>query len=196
MSRLLPLIACALLFTACEGMEAPVAGLEVGEVLASGPEPLEFLTPEARQSLYAQLILASRDEDGLPAQDTPVLFVMGTDEGLLGAPALPASVDLLQTPASADRVAVRLDADFRQWPDERCECLQGLSEREAAELVARSLLWHWELEVDREVVVERAVGAPYAAAWIDGILRLNPALLYLASAPGLRAGPASALSGR
>src|SRR5690606_20303473 len=148
------------------------------------------------QALYGQLILTSQDEEGLPAQDTPVLFVLGTEEGLIGAPALPPSVDLLQIPSTADAVALRLDADFNRWPGERCDCLQGLSEREAAELVARSLLWHWGLEADREVIVERAVGAPYAAAWIDGILRLNPALLYLASAPGLRTGPASALSGR
>lgn len=196
MSRLLPALVCALLLSACDGMEMPASGLQVGQVLVIGPEQLEFIAPEARQSLYADLIATSRTEEGLPA---PVLFVLGTEEGMVGAPALPHSVDLLQTPNIAESMSLRLDTAFRQWPGERCECLQGLSEREAAELVARSLLWHWGLEVEREVVVERAVGAPYAAAWIDGILRLNPALLYLASAPGLLVGPTpapSSFSGR
>jgi len=34
------------------------------------------------------------------------------------------------------------------------------------------------------VQVDRAAGAPYAAAWVDGALRLNPAFVLLAAAAG------------
>ena len=33
------------------------------------------------------------------------------------------------------------------------------------------------------IVVERAAGAPWAAAYIDGILRVNPSFVYMAAAP-------------
>jgi hypothetical protein len=34
------------------------------------------------------------------------------------------------------------------------------------------------------VRVDRALGAPYAAAYVDGVMRVNPAFLYLAAAAG------------
>jgi hypothetical protein len=33
------------------------------------------------------------------------------------------------------------------------------------------------------VLVVRTSGAPYAAAWIDGTLRVNPAFVVMAAAP-------------
>ena len=33
--------------------------------------------------------------------------------------------------------------------------------------------------------VERAVGAPYAVAFADGVLRVNPSFLYMAAAFGM-----------
>jgi hypothetical protein len=34
------------------------------------------------------------------------------------------------------------------------------------------------------VQVDKASGAPYAVAYVDGILRINPAFLYMAAAQG------------
>ena len=71
------------------------------------------------------------------------------------------------------------------WPTDRRDSLGGLSEREAAELVARSLLSGWKVDdAQQTILVDRAAGAPYAAAWVDGILRVNPSLLYLAASIG------------
>jgi hypothetical protein len=65
------------------------------------------------------------------------------------------------------------------WSTERRDSLQGLSESEAAELVARSLAARWNLHPRAALRVDRADGVPYAAAYTDGVLRLNPVLLYL-----------------
>jgi hypothetical protein len=70
-----------------------------------------------------------------------------------------------------------------RWPLERRDALQGLSEREAAELVARSLAARWGLGPARGSGSSALPGAPYAAAYAESVLRVNPALLYLAAAP-------------
>ena len=87
--------------------------------------------------------------------------------------------------------ALVFDARGERWPEDRREGLQGLSEREAAELVARTLLTHWGVRPEGTVQVDRASGAPYAVAYVDGILRINPAFLYLAAAYGLASMPAT-----
>ena len=46
-----------------------------------------------------------------------------------------------------------------------------------------TLLSLWNVQTTGAVNVVRAPGAPYAAAWIDGELRLNPAFVYMAPAP-------------
>jgi ABC-type sugar transport system substrate-binding protein len=69
------------------------------------------------------------------------------------------------------------------FAEDRRDAFQGLSEREAAELIARSLINLWNVKPSGPVTVVRMPGAPYAAAWIDGQLRLNPAFVYMASAP-------------
>ena len=69
--------------------------------------------------------------------------------------------------------------------------VHGLSEREASELVARTLLTHWGIQQTGPVQVDRVSGAPYAVAYVDGILRINPAFLYLAAASGLASTPAN-----
>lgn len=48
--------------------------------------------------------------------------------------------------------------------------------------MARSLLSQWGIGQDGRIAVDRATGAPYAAAYVDGILRINPSFLYLATA--------------
>lgn len=188
MARLLLPLALILGLTACDGSVAPARTTQgLSGLLADGPEQLEFAPVEERVELFADLVRLSRDEDGLPAESTPVLFALDTREGLFGAPGLPSRVDLLAAPGSAAGPSLIFDEGARRWPDDAREALLGLSEREAAGLVARSLLTHWGLSPEADILVERAPGAPYAAAWLDGILRINPVLLYLASAPGAQA---------
>lgn len=169
------------------GSRAPIP-LSVTQALSGSPEQLEFESAASRLELYAELARRSQLEAGSLAATKPVLFAFGRDGALVGAPGLGATTDLLQTPDAGSGLLLVLEGGFDRWPEDRRDSLQGLSEREAAELVARSLLHLWSVHPAGHVQVERAAGAPYAAAWLDGILRLNPALLYLASAQGLPPG--------
>lgn len=78
-----------------------------------------------------------------------------------------------------------LDGSADPWPRDPREALGGRSERELAGRVAAALALRAGLTGRPEV--ERDVEAPYAAAVVEGQVRLNPALLYLAAAPGRRA---------
>lgn len=192
MLRLLLPLALILGLTACDGSVAPArTAPALSSLLADGPEQLEFSSSDERVELFDALVRLSRDEAGRPAEATPVLFALDTREGLFGAPALPPRVDLLAAADAGSGTSLLFDEGSRRWPDDAREALQGLSEREAAGLVARSLLMHWGLDPESDVLVERAPGAPYAAAWLDGILRINPVLLYLATAPGAAVGAPS-----
>jgi hypothetical protein len=94
-------------------------------------------------------------------------------------------MDLFQSWDAGGGIQLEFNARAgERWPEDRREGLQGLSEREAAELVARTLMAHWGIHPEGTVQVDRASGAPYAVAYVDGILRINPAFLYLAAAYG------------
>ena len=80
-------------------------------------------------------------------------------------------------PDAGEPTALVFEGD--RWSQERRDSLQGLSEREAVELVARSLAARWALHPRGALRVDRADGVPYAAAYADGVLRVNPVLLYL-----------------
>ena len=117
---------------------------------------------------------------------------------LLSSPSvrMPSRANVWDSPRSAWRsrsIAARASTDSGRYGSSRRTAVfahiadgcsfQGLSEREASELVARSLLFTWGVRPDGPVKVVRAAGAPYAAAYLDGVLRLNPAFVYMASAP-------------
>jgi hypothetical protein len=62
------------------------------------------------------------------------------------APPLEGRLDLLDVSDGGEPLVLNLDATLSdRWPLERRDALQGLSEREAAELVARSLAARWGL---------------------------------------------------
>jgi hypothetical protein len=173
-----------LLLAACGdvGMGAPAPSQpSVRQVLLEPPEQVEALPAQARAELFRSLLRASGAgaPDGLLA-----LFPMVQDGAVRAAPAIDGRLDLLDVSDGGEPLVLNLDAALAErWPLERREALQGLSEREAAELVARSLAVRWGLRPRAALRVERAAGAPYAAAYAEGVLRLNPALLYLAAAP-------------
>ncbi len=172
--------------TGCGVGGAPVrASLGARQALTSPPELLEFESPSTRLELYREVARISETEAGQAAQAL-VLFPISQNGELVAAPGFEARTDLLQTPADAG-ARLRLSFDGRageRWSEDRRESLQGLSEREAAELVARTLLARWRISPSGVVQVDKASGAPYAVAYVDGILRINPAFLYMAAAQG------------
>jgi hypothetical protein len=181
--RRLVLAACVVALAACGGVASPTRALNARSVLTGAPETLEFESPQARQDLYAEIARSSLSEAGRPA-GPEVLFPVLQDGSALAAAGFDAHTDLLAGADAGEDVWVDLDGTDG-WPEARKASLGGLSEKEVAELVARSLIARWNLHPKGRVVVERALGAPYAAAWADGMLRINPSFLYLASANAL-----------
>jgi len=173
-----------LLLAACGevGMGAPSPSQpSVRQVLLEPPEQVEVLSGPVRSDLFRALLRASGSDasDGLLA-----LFPLVQNGTVRAAPPLDGRLDLLDVLDGGEPLVLNLDASLADpWPLERRDALQGLSEHEAAELVARSLAARWGLHPRGALRVERAAGAPYAAAYAEGVLRLNPALLYLAAAP-------------
>jgi len=183
--RRLPLLLPVLLLAACGevGMGAPAQNQpSVRQVLVEPPEQVEALSPQARADLFRTLLRESGagTPDGLLA-----LFPIVQDGTVRAAPPIgDGRLDLLDVSDGGEPLVVNLDSALTdRWPLERRDALQGLSEREAAELVARSLAVRWGLHPRAALRVERAAGAPYAAAYAESVLRVNPALLYLAAAP-------------
>jgi hypothetical protein len=152
------------------------------QALTSSAEWLEFEPVSVRQELFRDVARQSQAQAGHAGA---VLFPMLVGGGFIAAPALEGRLDLLGASGALDAGApLRLAFDrVVPFAEDRREAFQGLSEREVAEQVARSLLQHWRLAPQGAVTVVRVAGAPYAAAWIDGELRLNPSFLYMAAAP-------------
>ncbi|QRK04266.1 hypothetical protein JQX13_28800 [Archangium violaceum] len=171
--------------TGCGVGGAPVrASPGARQALTSPPELLEFENPSTRLELFREVARISETEAGQAAQ-APVLFPITQNGELVAAPGVEARTDLLQSPDAGAQLLLSFDGRVgERWPEDRRESLQGLSEREAAELVARTLLDHWKINPSGVVQVDRASGAPYAVAYVDGMLRINPAFLYMAAAQG------------
>lgn len=171
--------------TGCGVGGAPVrASPGARQALTNPPELLEFETSSTRLELYREVARISELEAGQAAQ-APVLFPITRQGELVAAPGFEVRTDLLQSPDAGAPLELSFDGRAgERWPEDRREGLQGLSEREVAELVARTLLAHWRINPSGVVQVDRASGAPYAAAYVDGILRINPAFLYMAAAQG------------
>jgi hypothetical protein len=183
MTRAVFLLGCLVLAAGCGevglGAPAPISPT-VRQVLLEPPEQVETLPANLRQDLYRSLLKASA---GGPSDGLLALFPVVQNGTLAAAPPLELRLDLLEAPDGGEPLVVNLDSTMGdRWPVDRREALQGLSEREAAELVARTLASRWSLHPRAALRVERAASVPYAAAYADGVLRLNPAILYLAAA--------------
>src|SRR5262249_56608286 len=151
---------------------------------AAPREPVErgeARSPAVRWELYR----AHLRESGPEAQNGVLALFPRVQNGTLrAAPPLEGRLDLFEVPDGGEPLVLNLDGlTTERWSTDRRDSLQGLSEREAAELVARSLAARWSLRPRAALRVERASGVPYAAAYADGLLRINPNLLYLAAAP-------------
>lgn len=161
---------------------------ELRGALAAAPEELEVTSDADRALLYQELLALAADEAVRGEPDAPVLFPIASGSRIAPAP-FRRALDLLDPPAGAP--AVDLDASPERWSDEAQAGLGGASERALAERVAQSLLAHWG--APGPVAVVRTAAVPFAAAFVDGKLRLNPAVVYLAAA-GLSASSVSAVT--
>ncbi|MDX2011846.1 MAG: hypothetical protein SFW67_16755 [Myxococcaceae bacterium] len=179
MIRLILISAAVVTLSACGVGTMPSRTMTSTQALAGTAEWLEFESPQMRHELFRDVARNSAQQQG---QTGPVLFPVMQNGELIGGQALDLRGDLLQAP---DAGVLQLTFDTRgdRFTEDRRDAFQGLSEREATELVARSLLHRWGIKSTGPVLVIRAPGAPYAAAWIDGVLRINPAFVYMAAAP-------------
>jgi hypothetical protein len=173
-------LACLAVASACGGPPLSARGPSTAQALTGTAEWLEFEPVAVRQELFREIARASQAQAGAHGA---VLFPMLVGGEFVGARALDPRTDLLLAPDAGVPLVLTFDGRGERFSEDRRDAFQGLSEREAAELVARSLLHHWNLTPSGPVAVVRAPGAPYAAAWIDGELRLNPAFVYMAAAP-------------
>jgi hypothetical protein len=184
MRRLAYILVVAGGLAACGPTPGQARTVTARAALSSNAAWLELESPTLRAELFRDVAQASQAEAGLPAKE-PVLFPILQGGELVAAPGLDAKADLLQASDAGQPAILTFEPrSGESWPEDRRESLQGLSEREAAELVARTLLAHWGVAPDGDIQVDRALGAPYAAAYVDGNLRLNPSFLYMAASVG------------
>ena len=175
--RLFSFALVGLTVVACGDLSAPVHSQSARAALLQNPEAVELLPVQVRQDLIHTVVRQSAQEQAGSAEGALALFPFVQNGELRAAPALEGRGDLFEVPDAGEPAALVFEAE--QWSNERRDSLQGLSEREAAELVARSLAARWNLHARGMLRVDRADGVPYAAAYADGVLRLNPVLLYL-----------------
>ncbi|HME91561.1 MAG TPA: hypothetical protein VKE49_09065 [Myxococcaceae bacterium] len=170
------------LMAGCGELPTQARATNLRSALINDAEQLEFVSQSSLQGLLEDAYRISRSEAGRTAKpNAPFLVELQSGE-LVAAPGLDARTDLLQPPDGGQPAELSFgDRGDLRWPEDRRMALGGLSEREAAEQVARSLLALWGISAD-SVLVVRAPNAPYAAALTDdGTLRLNPAFLYMAA---------------
>jgi hypothetical protein len=182
MRRCLTALALALALAGCGGGEisSRQTGVSAASALTGPAELLELETSQGRTELFREVARGSLSQQGRKATG-PVLFPVVHDGEVVAAPGFDPRADLFLSADSGQPLQLTFDGRRDRWSEERRDLLQGLSEREAAELVARSLLNTWGIRPSGPVVVDRASGAPYAAAYIDGNLRINPVFLYMAA---------------
>jgi hypothetical protein len=179
--RRLIILAVPAVLAACGGsVTASPRAVSAQAALTQTAEFLEFETPATRADLFRDVARASVAQAG---HTGPVMFPMLKNGELVAAPGIDTHVDLLMGADAGAGLQLSFDGRGDAWAEDRRESFQGLSEREAAELVARSLLNLWGIASSGPIAVERAAGAPWAAAYIDGILRVNPSFVYMAAAP-------------
>lgn len=175
------LISLTLMWAMGCGMGAsPSRGVTSAQALTGTAEWLEFEAPQVRLELFRDVARQSSLQAGSRGA---VLFPMLVDGEFVAAPALELSADLLGPGDAGAPLDLTFETRGDRFAEDRRDAFQGLSEREAAEQIARSLITLWNLKPTGAVTVVRTPGAPYAAAWIDGQLRLNPSFVYMAAAP-------------
>lgn len=168
-------LAVAVALFACGPGEAPWVRLDTPRnALASAPEELDLTSSEVRARLYGELLRQSEAQARAELTDEPAWFAVAREHQLV-ARTLPFAL-FAGGPATVD-----VESSQDPWPDEPRASLGGLSERDLAIRAGATFVRVLRIPPAEPVIVERAPGAPFAAAWLEGRLRLNPALIYLAA---------------
>jgi hypothetical protein len=183
MRRLIPgLVVASAALAACGDPTLPVRSPSARQALTQGVDTIQAEPVAARQEMFLEVVRTSQVQAKGDRTD-PVLFPMLSGGDLVAAKPLEPGADLLQVPDAGSPLPLWFEG-HDPWPEDRRDSLQGLSEREAAELVARTLLSRWGVVTGQEILVDRVEGAPYAVAYVDGVVRINAAFLYMAAAVG------------
>ncbi len=161
------------------GASSP-ATLSTAQALTGTAEQLEFELKPVRSQLFRDVVRQAQQQAGQVGGS--FLFPMVVSGEVVGAPALDGRVDLLAGHDAGAPLLLVFGNRGERFTEDRRDAYQGLSEREAAEQIARALLSRWGVSSTAAIPVVRAPGAPYAAAFLDGVLRLNPAFVYMAAA--------------
>jgi len=153
---------------------SPSPSLE--KALASPPEMLEYEALSTRQALWEEL-LAQAQEQALGPSPVQPLFPIFTSTGFV---AKQGPLELLHCPENPAGLVLKLDERRESWSDTPKENGRGLSEKKLARCLALSLLTQWQIK--GEVNLQKVTRSPYAAAYVEGSLRLNPSFVSLAAA--------------
>ena len=153
-------------------IDSGVRVLEEG--LSLGPDTLVTVPSPRRAALFEAARSRSLSEADAQLLDAPAVFAVER-QGRLAAAELPPAKALLEGPKDE----VDLDCSADPWRPDPDEALAGASERELAGRVASSLAARAGLA--GRPCVERDLEAPYAAVIVQGQVRLNPALVFLAA---------------
>ena len=146
----------------------------VEKALVSSPEMLEYELLSTRQALLEELYSQAQEQAQNPSHIQP-LFPFFTSMGFVAKQG-PAEPFLCPEDTS---LVLKFDERREKWGELPREEWRGLSEKEAARCLALSLLTQWQIK--GEVSLQRVTKSAYAAAYVEGSLRLNPSFLLLAA---------------
>jgi hypothetical protein len=165
------------LLSACgENMPLLSPALSLERALVSPAQMLEYEPLNARQTLWEEL-LAQAQEQALGTSHVQPLFTLFTSTGFVAKEG-PAVLDNCFD--ESPDLTLKLDGRKEAWSDTPREDWRGLSESDMARCLASALLTQWGIQ--GEVSLQKVAKSPYAAAYVEGSLRLNPSFVSLSAA--------------
>jgi hypothetical protein len=171
------MVACALCVACGESVPAVSSPPSLEKALVSPSGMLEYELSSTRQALWEELLAQAQEQATHPSHAQP-LFPIFMSTGFV---AKEGPAELLHCfEAEALELVLKWDERRESWSDIPREDWRGLSERELARCLALSLLTQWQIK--GEVSLQKVPRSPYAAAYVEGSLRLNPAFVSLAAA--------------
>ena len=157
MSRIILITVSMLLTVGCGVGTNPSRAPSTSQALTGTAEWLEFEPAPVRVELFREVARQSSLEAGTRGA---VLFPLLVNGEFIAAPALEAGADLLGPGDAGAPLLLTFETRGDRFADDRRDAYQGLSEREAAEQIARSLITLWNLRPSGAVTVVRTPGRP------------------------------------
>jgi len=163
-------------FLAACGENTPAGGpaLSLEKALLSSSEMLEYESLHLRQLLWEELLSQAQEQACQPSLQP--LFPTFTSAGFVAKEGPSQWSPCLEAPGA---LSLKLDERREAFSDIPREEWRGLSERDIARCLALHLLSQWHIQ--GEVSLQKVAKSPYAAAYVEGSLRLNSAFVLLAA---------------